>query len=384
MPKAACRISIVLVLFAGCSVVFGWFSAAWAQRNPGAVALSNIELLLEGAVSVEAGEVRLSDSPRALTKKMERVLLDVWALSGLDRPESFRGLSDEVETLLEDIESLSLRDTRRLGGRLKNLSEVDRLYWLIQSRLEEVKLQVAVEMGVYMNNRLHEDLLDEAGEVSEADLAAIISNWTQLDSNAPLPVLPLDGGLSVGAPEDRSSLPGRGNDRLDTSPSDDALLDRIVSLLEAHDERLRRLEARSGAAPIDGPSSFPDFQGSAGLRPPSAVPELSAIGLPDAFDIRFGPTSSTLGLNAQMQLSEVIELLGRYPQLRVVCTGHTDAEGDRGANIALSRKRAEAVRTYLLQSGVRDERVLLNFFGEERAVNAGAADRRVEVAFFAN
>jgi outer membrane protein OmpA-like peptidoglycan-associated protein len=250
--------------------------------------------------------------------------------------------------------------------------------------LEEVKLQVAVEMGVYMNNRLHENLLDEAGEVSEADLAAIISDWTQLDPNAPLPGLPLDGGLSVGSPEDRSSLPGRGNDRLDTSPSEVALLDRIVSLLEAHDERLRRLEARSGAVPIEGTSSFPDFQGSAGLRPPSAVPELSAIGLPDAFDIRFGPTSSALGLNAQMQLSEVIELLGRYPQLRVVCTGHTDAEGDRGANIALSRKRAEAVRTYLLQSGVRDERVLLNFFGEERAVNAGAADRRVEVAFFAN
>lgn len=158
----------------------------------------------------------------------------------------------------------------------------------------------------------------------------------------------------------------------------------IVALLEAHDERLRRLEARSGTAPIEGTSRFPDFQGSAGLRPPSSVPELASIGLPDAFDIRFGPTSSSLGLNAQMQLSEVIELLGRYPQLRVVCTGHTDAEGDRGANIALSRKRAEAVRTYLLQSGVRDERVLLNFFGEERAMNAGAADRRVEVAFFAN
>lgn len=383
MPKAACRISILLVLYTGWSLAFNGFSTASAQRNPGAVALSNIELLLEGAVTVEEGEVRLSDSPRALTKKMERVLLDVWALSGLDRPESFRGLSDEVEVLLDDMESLSLRDTRRLGGRLKNLSEVDRLYWLIQSRLEEVKLQVAVEMGVYMNDRLHENLMAETGGMSEADLAAIISEWTQIEPNAPLPELPFDGGLTVETPEDRSALPGRGNTQ-GLAASDDPLLDRIVALLEAHDERLRRLEARSGTAPIEGTSRFPDFQGSAGLRPPSSVPELASIGLPDAFDIRFGPTSSSLGLNAQMQLSEVIELLGRYPQLRVVCTGHTDAEGDRGANIALSRKRAEAVRTYLLQSGVRDERVLLNFFGEERAMNAGAADRRVEVAFFAN
>ena len=50
--------------------------------------------------------------------------------------------------------------------------------------------------------------------------------------------------------------------------------------------------------------------------------------------------------------------------------------------MALSKRRAEAVRTHLLESGVASTRVVLNYFGEERAQNRGALDRRVEVAFF--
>jgi len=57
-------------------------------------------------------------------------------------------------------------------------------------------------------------------------------------------------------------------------------------------------------------------------------------------------------------------------------------KGDRAANLALSKRRAETVRTHLLESGVASTRVVLNYFGEERAQNRGALDRRVEVAFF--
>ena len=87
-------------------------------------------------------------------------------------------------------------------------------------------------------------------------------------------------------------------------------------------------------------------------------------------------------LAAQLQLNEVVEVMGIYGRLRVVCTGHADVKGDRAANLALSKRRAETVRTHLLGSGVASTRVVLNYFGEERAQNRGALDRRVEVAFF--
>lgn len=361
---------------------------AYGQNEAGVVAMQNVELLLEGAVTVEDGEVVLSDSPRGLRRKLERVVSDVWSIAGVALPSDFRGFSDEVENLLTDIDELDARDTRRLGARLVDLSDEDRLYWLVQSRLEEVKLQVAVEMGVYANRRLRTAIAAGDASLSEAEVAEMIADWSQIDPEAPLPSLPFENA-SAPDPDDRSALPGS---RRPSSPSglrpddESTLLDRIVALLEAHDARITALESGTSSRRIDDgrSTSAPDFQGAAGLRPPSAVPALAAIGLPDGFDIRFGPGTAALGLNAQMQLSEVIELMGRYPELRVVCTGHTDAEGDRASNIALSRRRAQAVRAYLLQSGVREERVLMNYFGEDRSENAGAADRRVEVAFFAN
>lgn len=111
---------------------------------------------------------------------------------------------------------------------------------------------------------------------------------------------------------------------------------------------------------------------------------LMNLRLPEFIDVTFYSGSFKLGLNAQLQLNEVIELMGRYPQLRVVCTGYADLQGERLSNLALSRNRAVAVRSYVLQSGVNAERVLLNYFGEERAQTAGAPDRRVEVRFFVN
>lgn len=381
MPKRLARLLIwVLLGLIGSTHASG-------QNEAGVVAMQNVELLLEGIVTVEEGEVVLKDSPRAIRRKLERVVADVWSIAGMALPEDFQGFSNEVEDLLTDIDELDARDTRRLGARLADLSEEDRLYWLVQSRLEEVKLQVAVEMGVYANRRLRSAIAADEVPLTDAEVAEMIADWSQIDPEAPLPSLPFEGATPPD-PDDRSALPGS---RRPTSSSglradeESSLLDRIVALLEAHDQRITALESGT-SRPLDGgrTSNTSDFQGAAGLRPPSTVPALAAIGLPDGFDIRFGPGTAALGLNAQMQLSEVIELMGRYPELRVVCTGHTDAEGDRAANIALSRRRAKAVRDYLLQSGVRDERVLMNYFGEDRSENAGAADRRVEVAFFAN
>ena len=154
-----------------------------------------------------------------------------------------------------------------------------------------------------------------------------------------------------------------------------AMMAQIVDLLARQDERLRALEdkqlgdwARQGINP---------------QRTTTAEdPVLSKLNLPASFDVQFYEGSTRLTLAAQLQLNEVLEYMGMHPSLRVVCTGHADVTGDRTANLNLSKRRAQAVRAHMLESGVASTRVLLNYFGEERASNRGALDRRVEVAFF--
>jgi OOP family OmpA-OmpF porin len=142
------------------------------------------------------------------------------------------------------------------------------------------------------------------------------------------------------------------------------------------------LEAGDGSAARTRDLAVSTWQND---RPqPSSDPALRALNLPSSFDIQFYEGSFRLTLTSQLQLNEVMEFMTMYPQLRVVCTGHADVTGDRSANLALSKRRAQAVRLHLLESGVLDTRVVLNYFGEERATNRGALDRRVEVSFFVN
>jgi outer membrane protein OmpA-like peptidoglycan-associated protein len=65
--------------------------------------------------------------------------------------------------------------------------------------------------------------------------------------------------------------------------------------------------------------------------------------------------------------------------------GHTDSSGSSNANLALSQKRAEAVRDALVASGVEASRITVVGLGSERPVAANdtaegrARNRRVDI-----
>jgi len=79
--------------------------------------------------------------------------------------------------------------------------------------------------------------------------------------------------------------------------------------------------------------------------------------------------------------------LRNNPDRRVVVEGHCDERGTREYNMALGERRAEAVRTFLVSSGVRRSQVDVVSYGEERPVDPGhteaawAQNRRGELSY---
>ncbi len=101
--------------------------------------------------------------------------------------------------------------------------------------------------------------------------------------------------------------------------------------------------------------------------------------------IAFAPGAATLGASGGPALAALATWLSANPKLRIVLVGHTDMTGALDANIALSRRRAEAVRSRLLRDhGLSRERIDAQGAGwlAPRATNATeagrAANRRVE------
>jgi len=89
----------------------------------------------------------------------------------------------------------------------------------------------------------------------------------------------------------------------------------------------------------------------------------------DLKGVNFDFDKSTLRPDAVAILNEAIEILKRYPDLRVEVAGHTDAIGTDAYNQGLSERRARAVYDYLTGNGIDASRLVgPNGYGESRPI----------------
>ena len=94
--------------------------------------------------------------------------------------------------------------------------------------------------------------------------------------------------------------------------------------------------------------------------------------------IFFSIGSSKLSPQALQTVQEVAAYMNGYPSLRLSLKGFTDSSGNPAANLRLSQRRAESVKTALQQMGVGAERISTQYKGEDPSSDS-AFGRRVEV-----
>ncbi|MBI5548493.1 MAG: OmpA family protein [Deltaproteobacteria bacterium] len=181
------------------------------------------------------------------------------------------------------------------------------------------------------------------------------------------------------------SLPGApgslGAKVYDASPSYEIELPAGVYHAEAIAEGFL---VRGGTFTIEaGQATRGDFQ----LRP---VPNVKAVLLTREQveihrSILFAFNEARLLPESYSILDEVIDTLLRNSQVRKVrIEGHTDDVGTLEANQALSENRAVAVRDYLVQKGITEDRLMVQGFGKTRPLvdsrteTARAKNRRVQ------
>ena len=102
-------------------------------------------------------------------------------------------------------------------------------------------------------------------------------------------------------------------------------------------------------------------------------------------DVLFDTGRAELRAGALRAIDRLAAFLQSNPQRRIVIEGHTDNTGGGELNLALSERRAAAVRDALLARGIESERVIARGLGESYplATNDTAVgrqqNRRVEI-----
>ena len=102
--------------------------------------------------------------------------------------------------------------------------------------------------------------------------------------------------------------------------------------------------------------------------------------------IQFEVISATITPAGQTELGRALEFLEEMPELQVTIEGHTDTDGEADANLALSERRANAVRDFLIAGGIDADRLVAVGFGETDPVLVDGvedkdASRRIEFVF---
>jgi len=102
-------------------------------------------------------------------------------------------------------------------------------------------------------------------------------------------------------------------------------------------------------------------------------------------NVEFGFNTAELrGEKTYRILDKIVAILQKYDRYSIVVEGHTDSTGDENYNLELSKRRAEAVGTYLVDNGIDSDRLEYVGYGPKFPVDTNTTtdgrrrNRRVE------
>ena len=148
----------------------------------------------------------------------------------------------------------------------------------------------------------------------------------------------------------------------------------VCSLME---EEPKPEPRRAAQAPTPAPKPAPTP-----APPPKPDP---CTGLVRLEGVNFDHDKSDIGPKAAAILDETVTALQRCPEKRVHLDAYTDSSGSDAYNQALSQRRADSVREYLVEHGVASARIEARGLGESDPVASNetaegrAENRRVEI-----
>jgi len=131
---------------------------------------------------------------------------------------------------------------------------------------------------------------------------------------------------------------------------------------------------------VDDPETRNGYEDADGC--PDEVPEEVKAFTGVIEGIHFDVASATITRDSFALLDSAVKVLLEYTGTRMEIAGHTDDQGAADYNLDLSQRRADSVRTYLVEAGVPSDRVIAVGYGLTRPIAEGvegrAANRRVE------
>lgn len=139
-------------------------------------------------------------------------------------------------------------------------------------------------------------------------------------------------------------------------------------------------------APAPAPAPAPAYVAPPAPAPVAVAPEPAPAPRKLVLEgVNFDFDESTIRPEDQAIIDKDVATLEQWGKVNIEVAGHTDSRGSDEYNMALSQRRADAVRNHLIKKGIEADRLTAVGYGESQPVADNATDegrfknRRVEL-----
>ncbi len=122
-------------------------------------------------------------------------------------------------------------------------------------------------------------------------------------------------------------------------------------------------------AGLNGNGGYGSYGGANGVAGPVTPGTTRDFSVNVGNQVLFPTSQTTLTDQARQTLQKQARWLNQYPNFTITIEGHADERGTREYNLGLGAKRAQSIKGYLVQSGVRSARLRTISYGKERPVS---------------
>jgi adhesin transport system outer membrane protein len=266
----------------------------------------------------------------------------------------------ELRYQARDLQEKACRDARQTLGIAVNdyLRLTEQLKYLDEHRLSTEKLRQAYRQQFEIGQRTLLDLLNTQNEYFEANRAYISARYNHImaQARALAAMGRLTGTLGVTRP-DQPIATDIGQDR---------------GVLPAEE-----------LCPFDAPAML--AVDKARLVPPMPAPKKAYRAVTLKADAMFDFDKSELKPEGRKSIEMLLDGLEVKNVSAAIAIGHTDSKGSDDYNMALSNRRAESVKAFMVSKGVAADKISTEGKGESEPVASNETDagraknRRVEI-----
>jgi outer membrane protein OmpA-like peptidoglycan-associated protein len=350
---------------------------------------------------IENNAVILKKSKKATLQDINEIVKGALTFYDYSQLRDFKGFSPMIEDKLGAIDKIDFKKSK-IAQNTASQAEVRSIQeYYLQKELEDLKLLINIELGMFSGNNLMVKTSTEQSLVDEKTKRQLIEQYTGTDRNSPLE--PIKVKISD---ESFAMINFKDTSTLDQKPSastiDQDLMSRVLDLLEQNNRKLDQMQGQMDQMRVEQIQLWQKQQDeknialqkqiddlkqlvNSGQLPNPSVSSASGgrgeiLNFPKQVVLYYATGSSELDASSKLALNEIIDLLARQPNVTALIAGHADKSGDTQKNALIANKRALGVKDFFIRSGLSSERFITVSYGDKNDNGIGN-QRRVVIEF---